>query len=60
MSRRNSVRILSFHENSELFMGGCAVSSMVWAIIILRDEGDMLKMGSLSWVWFLLLDFSKF
>lgn len=54
------MRILSFHENSELFMGGCAVSSMVWAIIILRDEGDMLKMGSLSWVWFLHLDFSKF
>lgn len=37
------MRILSFHENSELYMGGCAGSGMVWALIILRDEGDVLK-----------------
>lgn len=56
MSRRNSVRILPFHENSELCMGGWAGSGMVWAIIIPRDEGDMLKwavsllFGFCTWV----------
>lgn len=44
MSRRNSVRnAMSFAENSGQFMGECAGSRMVWVMVILRGEGNVLK-----------------
>lgn len=44
MSRRNSVRNgMSFAENSGQFVGECAGSRMVWVMVILRGEGNVLK-----------------
>lgn len=44
MSRKNSMRnALSFDREFRAVLGECAGSGMVWVVIILRYEGDVLK-----------------